>query len=79
MTKPIIGTVIKKSGEKTISVLINRKVKHPIYGKQMTKSKKLLVHDIDNKGIVGQEIAIIPTKPISKSKHYTVFSAKSKE
>ncbi len=79
MTKQVVGKVIKKSGVNTISVQVNRLVKHALYGKQMTKSKKLLVHDPENLGIVGESIIISPSRPISKSKHYVVFNSKKKE
>lgn len=72
MAKALIGKIIKKSGDQTISVLVNRKVRHPKYGKQMTKSNKILVHDPENKGIVGEDISFTTCRPISKSKHYVV-------
>ncbi len=74
MTKSIIGTVIKKSGELTISVLIERSILHPIYGKKMTRSTKILVHDPKNEGVVGEKITVTTSKPISKSKHHIVYT-----
>ena len=43
--RQLLGTVIKNSGLKTVSVLVERKVKHPVYGKYVKKSRKYLVHD----------------------------------
>lgn len=80
MTKSIIGTVIRKSGAQTISVLVKRSVMHPMYGKKMTKTTKFLAHDPKDQAILGEKITITATKPISKSKHHIVVdSAKNKK
>ncbi len=76
MPKRITGTVIKKSGHQTISVLVKRRVKHAKYLKQMTKSSKFLVHDPNNSAEVGQEVTIIETRPLSKLKHFIVSDSK---
>ena len=74
MPKRILtGKVIKKSGDKTISVLVTRQTTHPIYKKIIRVSKKYLAHDNDNKIIVGDSFRIQETKPISKNKSWEVI------
>jgi small subunit ribosomal protein S17 len=66
------GKVVKKSGDKTISVLVTRQTTHPIYKKLIRVSKKYLAHDSENKIIVGDSVRIQETKPISKNKSWEV-------
>ena len=74
MPKRILsGKVVKKSGDKTISVLVTRQTTHPIYKKIIRVSKKYLAHDNDNKIIVGDSVRIQETKPISKNKSWEVI------
>lgn len=67
------GKVVKKSGDKTISVLVTRQTTHPIYKKLIRVSKKYLAHDSENKIIVGDSVRIQETKPISKNKSWEVI------
>tara|TARA_B100001093_G_C26432217_1_gene844507 strand:- start:411 stop:638 length:228 start_codon:yes stop_codon:yes gene_type:complete len=67
------GKVIKKSGDKTISVLVTRQTTHPIYKKIMRLSKKYLAHDSDNSILVGDSVKIQETRPLSKSKSWEVI------
>ena len=69
----LIGKVVKKSGDKTISVLVTRQTTHPIYKKLIRVSKKYLAHDNENKIIVGDSVRIQETKPISKNKSWEVI------
>ena len=74
MPKRILsGKVVKKSGDKTISVLVTRQTTHPIYKKLIRVSKKYLAHDDENKIIVGDSVRIQETKPISKNKSWEVI------
>ena len=74
MPKRILsGKVVKKSGDKTISVLVTRQTTHPIYKKLIRVSKKYLAHDSDNKIIVGDFVRIQETRPISKNKSWEVI------
>ena len=70
--RQLLGTVVKNSGSKTVSVIVERKVKHPVYGKYVKKSKKYLVHDANDDCKVGDTVIIFETKPLSKSKSWTV-------
>ena len=74
MPKRILsGKVVKKSGDKTVSVLVTRQTTHPVYKKIVRVSKKYLAHDSDNKIIVGDSVRIQETKPISKNKSWEVI------
>ena len=74
MPKRILsGKVVKKSGDKTISVLVTRQTTHPIYKKLIRVSKKYLAHDSENKNIVGDSVRIQETKQISKNKSWEVI------
>ena len=74
MPKRILsGKVVKKTGDKTISVLVTRQTTHPIYKKLIRVSKKYLAHDSENKIIVGDSVRIQETKPISKNKSWEVI------
>lgn len=77
------GTVVKKSGDKTISVLVERRHAHPVYGKQITDTKKYHVHDEKNEAGVGDIVAIAETRPLSATKRWrlvkVLVSAKARE
>ena len=74
MPKRILsGKVIKKSGDKTVSVLVTRQTTHPIYKKIIRVSKKYLAHDTDNKIVVGENVKIQETKPLSKNKSWEII------
>ncbi|MRI58724.1 MAG: 30S ribosomal protein S17 [Epsilonproteobacteria bacterium] len=64
------GRVIKKSGDKTISVLVERKMMHPKYHKIVKRFKKYLVHDEHNKAQVGDVVSAVECRPISKRKSF---------
>ncbi len=73
MPKRVIqGKVIKKTGDKTINVLVERKVLHPRYHKIVKKFKKYLVHDEENQAQVGDIITAIEHRPISKRKNFVL-------
>ena len=73
MKRVIQGKVIKKSGDKTISVLVERKVMHPKYKKIVKKFKKYLVHDEKNSAGVGDIVKAIECRPISKRKAFRLL------
>ena len=74
MPKRILnGKVVKKSGDKTISVLVTRQTTHPIYKKIIRLSKKYLAHDNDNSISVGDSVKIQETRPLSKSKSWEII------
>lgn len=74
MPKRILtGTVVSDKGDKTIVVNVERKVKHPLYGKIMRRSKKYHAHDEKNEMSMGETVRIEETKPISKLKTWKVL------
>jgi small subunit ribosomal protein S17 len=74
MPKRILtGTVVSDKNDKTIVVLVERKVKHPLYGKIIRLSKKYHAHDEANEFKAGEVVRIEETKPISKKKTWTVL------
>ncbi len=64
------GRVTSNKTDKTITVLVERRIKHPLYGKIITKSKKYHVHDEINQYVVGDLVLIEESKPISKTKSW---------
>ena len=73
MPKRILtGKVVSSKADKTVTVLVERRIMHPIYKKFVTKSKKIQAHDKDNKFQPGDFVEIIETKPISKTKKFEV-------
>ena len=75
MPKRIIrGKIVKKSGDKTASLLVERKVMHPKYHKIVKRSKKYLVHDEKNEITVGDFVAAIECPPVSKTKFFRLHS-----
>ncbi len=73
MPKRILtGKVVKKSGDKTVSVLVTRQTTHPIYKKIIRVSKKYLAHDSENSISIGESVKIQETRPLSKSKSWEI-------
>ncbi|NMP17123.1 MULTISPECIES: 30S ribosomal protein S17 [unclassified Thalassotalea] len=72
------GTVVSNKMDKSITVLIERRVKHPIYGKFMIRSTKLKAHDETNVCSEGDVVTIRECAPISKSKSWTLVDVVSK-
>ena len=68
----LIGTVVSDKTDKTVVVKVERKVKHPLYGKIIKLSKKYHAHDEANAYSVGQQVRIEECAPISKLKTWTV-------
>ncbi|MBL4793354.1 30S ribosomal protein S17 [Citromicrobium bathyomarinum] len=68
----LIGTVTSTKTDKTVTVLVERKVKHPLYGKIIRRSKKYHAHDEKNEYELGDIVRIEETKPISKTKTWAV-------
>ena len=72
------GTVVSNKMNKTITVLVERRIKHPLYGKYIKRSKKIHAHDADNQCQEGDKVTIEETRPISKSKAWKLSSIDSK-
>lgn len=70
LRKERVGLVTSHKMDKSISILVIRKVKHPVYGKFMTKSKKFMAHDENNDCGIGDTVRIMETRPLSKNKRW---------
>ena len=68
----LVGTVTSNKTDKTVTVLVERKVKHPLYGKIIRRSKKYHAHDENNEFTLGDVVRIEETRPISKTKTWAV-------
>ena len=68
--KERIGLVVSSKMDKSILVAIQRQIKHPIYGKFIKKTTKLMAHDEENTAGEGDTVKIMETKPISKNKRW---------
>ena len=68
----LVGTVTSDKTNKTVTVLVERKVKHPLYGKIIRRSKKYHAHDEDNAFKTGETVRIEETRPMSKTKTWIV-------
>ena len=76
--RTVIGKVLSNKMDKTITVLVERKVKHPLYGKYINQSNKFHAHDEKNEINEGDVVQITEHKPISKSKSWVVTKVLSK-
>ena len=68
--KERIGVVVSEKMNKTISVAIQRQIKHPIYGKFIKRTTKLMAHDENNDAHEGDTVRIMETRPLSKNKRW---------
>ncbi|MBY6191767.1 30S ribosomal protein S17 [Microbulbifer agarilyticus] len=72
LKRTLTGKVVSDKMDKTITVLIERRVKHPIYGKILSKSTKLKAHDENNDCNIGDVVTIEESRPLSKSKSWSL-------
>ncbi len=72
LTRTLTGTVTSDKMDKTVTVLVERRVKHPLYGKYVVESKKYHAHDEANECGVGDKVEIAETRPLSKTKSWKV-------
>jgi small subunit ribosomal protein S17 len=71
--KERIGKVVSNKMQKTITVAVDRKVKHPIYGKFVNRTTKFKAHDEQNTAGIGDTVRIMETRPISKDKRWRLI------
>lgn len=71
------GRVVSNKMDKTIVVLVERRVKHPLYGKTITRSTKFKAHDADNRAGMGDIVTIGQCRPISKDKSWRLVDVVS--
>ena len=72
LTRTLIGRVVSDKMQKTVTVLVERRVQHPIYGKVMVRSKKYHAHSEDANVQHGDMVEISETRPVSKTKSWAV-------
>ena len=73
VVRALSGKVVSNKGDKTISVLIERFEKHPLYGKYVKRSSKIAAHDENNECKIGDTVTISECRPLSKSKAYRLI------
>ena len=72
--RTIVGRVVSNKMDKSVSVAIERTIKHPVYGKYIRRTSKVMAHDAANECKEGDRVAIAECKPISKNKSWAVVS-----
>ena len=70
--RTLIGRVVSDKMEKTVTVLVERKVKHPVYGKVMVRSKKYHAHNEGDSAKAGDLVELVETRPVSRTKSWAV-------
>jgi len=70
LRKQRTGIVVSDKMDKSITVLVERKLKHPLYGKFVKKSKKFMAHDETNDSNIGDKVRIMEIRPMSKNKKW---------
>ncbi len=70
LRKTRVGVVSSAAMDKTITIAVERKLRHPIYGKFVKKTKKFMAHDENNDCKVGDTVQIMETRPLSKNKRW---------
>jgi len=73
LRKSKTGTVVSNKMDKTISVIVERRLMHPIYGKFVKRSKKFFAHDEENACNAGDVVRIMETRPLSKMKRWRLI------
>lgn len=73
LRKERVGQVVSNKMDKSITVAIARKVKHPVYGKFIGKSSKFMAHDEKNECGIGDTVRIMETRPLSKNKRWRLL------
>ncbi|MBT8081803.1 MAG: 30S ribosomal protein S17 [Gammaproteobacteria bacterium] len=72
--RTIVGHVVSDKMDKTVSVAVERKIKHPVYGKYIRRTTKVLAHDAANECKQGDRVAISECRPVSRNKSWSVVN-----
>ncbi len=72
-SRSVTGRVVSDKMNKTITVLVERRVRHPLYGKYVTRSSKLHAHDEKNECKIGDVVTVYETRPLSKTKTWALL------
>ncbi len=73
-SRTLTGRIVSDKMDKTITVLVERRVKHPVYGKILTKSSKIKAHDEGNDASAGDLVTISECRPVSKDKAWKLVN-----
>ncbi len=76
--KERIGEVVSDKMDKSITVAVKRRVKHPVYGKFISKTTRLMAHDEKNECHAGDKVKIMETRPLSRNKRWRVVEVVEK-
>ena len=74
MRKTRVGVVVSDKMDKTITIAVKYRVRHPLYGKIMNRTTKIKAHDENNQAHVGDLVSIMETRPLSKTKRWRLDS-----
>jgi len=72
--RTVVGNVVSDKMDKTVSVAIERQIKHATYGKYIRRTSKVMAHDENNECKIGDRVAISETRPVSKNKSWQVVN-----
>ncbi|MEY4383286.1 MAG: hypothetical protein RI995_828 [Bacteroidota bacterium] len=78
LRKVRIGRVVSDKMDKSITIAVDRKVKHPLYGKFVQKTTKLMAHDEKNECGIGDTVKVMETRPLSKNKRWRLVEVIAK-
>ncbi|MFO7302796.1 MAG: 30S ribosomal protein S17 [Acidobacteriota bacterium] len=70
--KEIVGTVVSDKMAKSVVVAVERQVRHPLYGKLQRLTSRFMAHDEDDAARVGDRVALVPSRPLSRRKRWVV-------
>ena len=73
-----MGTVVSNKMDKTVTILIERLIEHPLYHRVVKRSKKIFAHDENNNCQIGDEVKVVETRPLSKHKRWRVIEITEK-
>ena len=72
-TRVAMGKVVSNKMDKTITVLVERRVRHPVYGKYITRSSRIHAHDESNQCSVGDTVTVAESRPLSRTKSWKLL------
>jgi small subunit ribosomal protein S17 len=79
LKRTLSGRVTSNKTDKTVTVLVERRLKHPLYGKFITRSKKYHAHDDKNQFSIGDFVQIVECRPLSRTKNWKVIKLLNEE
>jgi small subunit ribosomal protein S17 len=79
LKRTLSGRVTSNKTDKTVTVLVERRLKHPLYGKFITRTKKYHAHDDNNQYVVGDTVVIEECRPLSRTKNWRVIKLVTNE